>query len=117
MFRSCLKSAYDRRSAPDSIRNNKELYQFAEKYVAKQHGRVRFEYNFMAICDSVIETGHWDLKLLDKKSKLPIKTKADGSSSTLHLLEAICSLQFDNGYLTASTNYEHLNGDKWSFVE
>ena len=115
VYRSVAKSAHETMSKPISIRNNKELYNFSEKYVPKEHGNLSFVYNYIDIKECAIETSEWNLKLLEKKSGLPIKTKADKTSKTLHLLESICSLHFEGDKLTASTNYHHKNPDKWTF--
>ena len=115
IFRSCAKNQLDLLETPFTIRNNKDLYKFAKKHVPKSHESVTFDYNYKEIKEPEIETAEWDFKLVEKNSGLPIKTTKIGTSNTLHLLEAICSLKFEGEYLTSSTNYGHNNADKWEF--
>ena len=117
-YRSCLKKAYDETSDPPQIQNNKELYNFSESSVPKEHGKVRFEFFYEYIESSELEAKERQLKLIEKKSDLPLTyRKKDGMAKTLHLLEAIVSLKYDRGMVYASTSYSHENPDKWSLLD
>ena len=96
-----------------SIKTNKELFDFSEAHVSKKVGNIDFEYHFIELVDNFLEANNSKLKLVEKNSNLPIKT---GNQKTLHHLEAICSVKFEDGTLTSSCFYDHNTFDTWKLA-
>ena len=118
IYRSILKKTYDELQDPLEIANNEDLYNFSEKYIEKTHKTVNFEFCFKNIEKAEMQGSEKQYKLVEKNSKLPLSyRKRDGMSKTLHLLEAIVSLKFRNGSVSASTVYEHETPDIWELLD